>query len=233
MSRWKSNPNYYSEKERKAYGEAKRQAEQKSEQAEVEAWEIDIDNILPHLEGTEKQIAWAGKIRYCALSDAIGPHGLKPVLFSDTWEKDSAKMGIPADRLEEFREPLEYIREKVLPLIAEKSAKWWIDNREMKSLNAHNTLKNWEDIKAQNEKITEVKARRPERPERLVQIFAKEPNSIWNSTVYGSAKYKNQRIYINNNEYKLTPEEAAEIEAYVEARYTWKKELAAIKGEEK
>jgi hypothetical protein len=220
--------NRYSAEEKAAYAEEMRQRDREAEEAEIEKWEIDIDNIVPPLEGTEKQIAWARKIRYDVLSPAIGPAGLRAVCYSPSWAEDAVEMGVPKETIEQQRDAILYIRFQVLPLLGETSAKWWIDHREMPPFRAKHILRNWDAFKEYRRKAASHKAARPRRPARLVEIYAAAPEgSTWNMTVYGSER-SGYEIYVANTEYKLTAGEAEEIKRYAEALNAWEAAGSAL-----
>jgi hypothetical protein len=227
--RWKSP---YTAEERKAWGEAKKLERQAREIAEAQAWEYGA-KILPELEGTDAQIAWAIVIRHDILHEALASYcGLKPEFFGENWEEMLEGQG------PEAISAIAYIREWALPLIKEKSAKWWIEHRELKALNAEYTITHWGDIynaslvqAAKDEKIAELKARKPERPECLKKAFSESPvDATWNLKVYGSARYNNLRFYISDREFTVTKEEAVELENWVKARAAWRKELEEVEA---
>lgn len=68
-------------------------------------------------------------------------------------------------------------------------------------------------------KVDAVKATKPEKPECIASGY-------WNGKLYGSNKGLGwKRVYIDNNETHLTPEQVAEIEAYNKAMEKYKKKL--------
>jgi hypothetical protein len=209
-----------------------RQSGQREEMAQVEAWEARVGGILSALEGTEKQIAWAREIRHDILGPLVGKGGLKPVMFTPDYEKDAVNAGIPAEEIEKYREPFDYIRGIVLPLAAKRSAKWWIDNREMKLLRADHILTHWDEVKRRKERISDLQSQKPRRPERLENIFAGFTKDVsWNKKVYGGA-VSGFKIYVANEEFALSPEEADALKKYVEAKDAWQKEYDALKQED-
>jgi len=221
--------NPYTPEERKAWGEAKKLERQAREQAEAQAWEHSV-KILPELEGSDAQIAWATVIRCNILRNSVGC--IKAEFFGENWEE------LLKGENEYYTSAIAYIRDWALPLINQKNAKWWIDNRELDGLDAQYTLANWNDVltaslaqAAKDDKIAEIKARKPARPECLNKAFAESPKgSSWNLKVYGSVKNNNLRIYIADKEFPLTKDEAAELENYVQAKDVWKKELDSAKN---
>jgi len=217
--------------ERKQAREAETEKQHAQEFAEAQDWEVKV-GILPALEGSEAQIAWATTIRYNILLHTIGGDGLKPDFFMANWEKLVSDGGHGEDTIN----AVAHIRSWALPLIKQKSAKWWIDNREVKGMGAQYIITNWGDIynaslvqAAKDEKITEIKNRKPVMPECLKKAFASSSeDATWNMKVYGTAKYKNLRIYIGGNEFPLTNDEMIELVNYIKAKDAWEKELKGL-----
>ena len=211
---------------------AEKEKLQAKEFARAQEWENSV-KILPDLEGSDAQIAWATVIRRDIMYRAIGCHGIKPEFFGEQWEELTKQAGYGEDTLN----AVAHIRDWVFSFSAQKSAKWWIDNRETEGLDALYILSNWGSVynaslvqAAKDEKIAEIKSRKPHRPECLNKAFSEYPTESvsWNGCVYGKAKYKNLRFYVNNKEYPLSQEEATEMEAYIINYKNWKKELEEV-----
>ena len=198
-------------------------------------WENSL-KFLPELKGSEEQVAWATVIRHDIMHNAIGGHGLKPEYLGEKWEEL-----VREHSGDDIVNAVAHVRNWALPLVAQDSAKWWIDNRETKGMDTEYILVHWGDIYnaslaqiAKDAKIAELKASEPRHPQCLKKIFAESPKgATWNCTVYGRAKYNNLRIYVDNKEFSVTREEAAELEAWVAAWEAWKKELKELKGDQK
>ena len=94
--------------------------------AQREASIADADKDLPKLEGTEKQVAWAGKIRV----EMMKANKLLRFVLDGTVTADRLISDITS-RLAggEVSEAAMKEAEKVLKILTETDAKWFIENR--------------------------------------------------------------------------------------------------------
>ena len=104
-----------------AYADRDRQAEYEAEklcyecyQAEkaAKAAQAEVEDALPELEGSPKQVAWAKDIRQSVLYGRSGVRYCEKQ-FGDLAEEDQTTC-----------------REAIAGIKAQPSAKWWIDNRQ-------------------------------------------------------------------------------------------------------
>ena len=116
------------------------------EYSQAQSWEKAV-GLLPKLEGSEAQITWAVVIRHNVLGNVISGPGLKPVFFTEEWEELFRQR-----QDDEHKDAVVYIRDWALPLIAQTSAKWWIDNRNITPIDVFQTLRSWKSVKEEAQK---------------------------------------------------------------------------------
>ncbi len=95
---------------------------------------------LPKLEGSEKQVSWASKIRddmICGYQDRL--HGtkyhriLRKGISDETLKENSIKQGMSEEKIEvalaKLKKTHQELQDKISKAKTETSAKWFIENR--------------------------------------------------------------------------------------------------------
>jgi hypothetical protein len=205
-SKWEKNFTPYSDAEKKAFVEAKKNQELK----DTLDWEAKTEGILPELQGSEKQIAWARSIRYKILHPIIAGNNLKPYIFRDSWESEMLnREGFSLEGKE--KKIMVYIRENALPYIRENSAKWWIDHRDDNINHIMGPFLGYSDLPLSEEEKKEAA--------RLEEI-AKEESSAKSHAAfleqqqgYLDSKMDAKRRYREKRAQKKAAEAAAQVES--------------------
>jgi hypothetical protein len=193
---------------------------------EVSRWEVNVPGLAT-LEGTDKQVQWARRIRYDRLRYAIGGHGLKPVCYAPNWEAEFRAQD--NGTVDKCRRRIVAIRGIVLPLLSERSAKTWIDNRDAININAGVIMREWSRLMEMADKARAIRDRKPQRPDVVRRLFS-EPGSSkgFNGRVYPvRGGYK---IYLNGNEIILTTDDGLALKDYLRAYETWRAEREALQS---